>query len=110
MHCYRVTAADDRHSRPNHNGLEQLSYIEVTLRQVGAESSIEADLVVTKPLNAAKGGAAPHSHPPGVYCGDIAALRGPLYKAFCPEAAFVDLQQSRGPQAEGLAMQQKASD
>ena len=70
----------------------------------------EAHLVVTKPLDAAKGGAAPNSHPPGVHCGDIAALGRPLHKAFCPEAAFVNLQRSRGAQTEATAAQQKAAD
>lgn len=56
----------------------------------------EADLVVTEPLDAAKGGATPDGHSSGMNCGDIAALGGPLHKAFCPEAALVDLQCSRG--------------
>lgn len=70
----------------------------------------EAHLVVTKPLDAAEGGAAPNSHPPGVHSGDVAAFRRPLHKAFCPEAAFVNLQRSRGDQTVALAAQQRAAD
>lgn len=54
--------------------------------------ALEPHLIVAEPLNAPKGGATPDRHPPGVHCGDVAALGRPLHKALGPEAALVHLQ------------------
>lgn len=49
-------------------------------------------LLVTEPLDSAKGGTTPDSCSLCVNSGDIATLGRPLHKALCPEASFVHLQ------------------
>ena len=40
----------------------------------GGRDSVNADLVVTEPLDATKGRATPDGNPPGVDCGHVATL------------------------------------
>ena len=69
------------------------SKVALSLWQCGAECRESSNhLLVTEPLDSAKGGTTPDSCSLCVNSGDIAALGRPLHKALCPEASFVNLQ------------------
>ena len=69
------------------------SNIALSLWQCGPECRENSNhLLVTEPLDSAKGGTTPDSCSLCVNSGDVAALGRPLHKALRPEAALVDLQ------------------
>ena len=69
------------------------SKIALSLWQCGAECRESSNhLLVTEPLDSAKGGTTPDSCSLCVNSGDVAALGRPLHKALCPEATLVYLQ------------------
>lgn len=69
------------------------SNIALSLWQCGPECREKSNhLLVTEPLDSAKGGTTPDSCSLCVNSGDVAALGRPLHKALCPEASLVYLQ------------------